>query len=166
MKIIAFVFVLLFANSAQADWQFTKWGMTVEEVLASNKQVTRLLPEGIKKHSHDGTTAALGIPEYKSGNYEFTAIFHFGKASNKLEKIVLKSVRPTLSQMIDIVNSLRGKYGLEFEKDRRYSSDTAISTSEWLGDTMHIKLFSRGSIPMSDLTITYTPRLDENNSGL
>jgi hypothetical protein len=49
MKIAAFLLVLLFAGSAHADWQFTRWGMTVDEVLAAgNKQVERSSEEVIK----------------------------------------------------------------------------------------------------------------------
>jgi hypothetical protein len=42
VRIIVALVALLAASSAQADWQYTRWGMTVEELLASGKGISTI----------------------------------------------------------------------------------------------------------------------------
>jgi hypothetical protein len=110
----------------------------------------------------------LTIPAYKSGQHEFTALFHFGTSSNKLEKVVLQSNAPTYLQKISLTDLLRAKYGddRKTESNSRYGNEFSYSTHEWMSDGTQIRMFVRGSYPVIDLQITYSPRIGEGNKGL
>jgi hypothetical protein len=69
------VFSLLLAaiSAAHADWQYTRWGMTPEEVLtASNGQLKRCDPVACAAHKNK-----YGLPKlfgtYQSGEFKFSA---------------------------------------------------------------------------------------------
>jgi hypothetical protein len=66
---------VLFSSAAHADWQFTKWGMTPEQVIAaSGGQASAVSPTG--------STAAstLARMPFASGDLQFTASFVFDPA--------------------------------------------------------------------------------------
>ncbi len=79
------------------DWQYTKWGMTREQVVEASKG--RATPTGPK-----GTLVA----PYEGGGYQFQASFAFDKTGG------LSSVGLELkdgNQAIALRNALLGKYG-------------------------------------------------------
>ncbi len=82
---IALAFVCLGASAAKADWEYTKWGMTPEQVAGAAKH-------GAKKSSDpspdsNGYITRLVAP-YKSGKFSFEAQFGFD-AADKLSSVTL-----------------------------------------------------------------------------
>jgi hypothetical protein len=58
------------ASAAKADWEYTKWGMTPQQVVSASKNLTR---EGSDLHpDSDGNVSKLIAP-YQSGKLHFEA---------------------------------------------------------------------------------------------
>jgi hypothetical protein len=82
---IALVLVSCGASAAKADWEYTKWGMTPQQVVSAAKNLTRkssdLHPDS------DGNVTKLVAP-YRSGKFSFEAQFGFD-AADKLSSVTL-----------------------------------------------------------------------------
>ena len=89
MKVRFFEIVLALAccgaGTAKADWEYTKWGMTPQQVVSASKNLTR---EGSDLHpDSDGNVSKLIAP-YQSGKFLFEAQFGFD-AADKLASVTL-----------------------------------------------------------------------------
>jgi hypothetical protein len=89
MKVRLFEIVLALAccgtSTAKADWEYTKWGMTPQQVVSASKNLTR---EGSDLHpDSDGNVSKLIAP-YQSGKFLFEAQFGFD-AADKLASVTL-----------------------------------------------------------------------------
>ena len=81
---IALALVCSAASAAQADWEYTKWGMTPAQVAGAaknTKKSTDLHPDS------DGNVTRLVAP-YKNGKFLFEAQFGFD-AADKLSSVTL-----------------------------------------------------------------------------
>lgn len=76
------------AGPAAADWQYTQWGMTPDQVTAASSQAAQPNPD--RKLDADGLTAALTAP-YQGAAIPFKAVFLFDP-SNKLQVVTLHPV--------------------------------------------------------------------------
>jgi hypothetical protein len=87
MKLFAIVLALVAcgASAAKADWEYTKWGMTPQQVAGAAKNLARkssdLLPDS------DGNVTKLVAP-YRSGKFSFEAQFGFDPA-DRLSSVTL-----------------------------------------------------------------------------
>ena len=87
MKLFGIVLALVCcgASAAKADWEYTKWGMTPEQVVSAAKNLTRkssdLHPDS------DGNVTKLVAP-YQSGKFSFEAQFGFD-AADRLSSVTL-----------------------------------------------------------------------------
>src|ERR1700721_2662076 len=87
MKLLVIVLALACCavSAAKADWEYTKWGMTPQQVVSASKNVTR---EGSDLHPDiDGNVSKLIAP-YQSGTFHFEAQFGFD-AADKLATVTL-----------------------------------------------------------------------------
>lgn len=66
---------LLIAPMAHADWQYTKWGMTPEQVVAASGGRAKLLPAKQRPRIPPLETAASG--EFQDGALELRTTFSF-----------------------------------------------------------------------------------------
>ena len=82
---IALALVCCGASAAKADWEYTKWGMTPEQVASAAKNRTKkssdLHPDS------DGNVTKLVAP-YQSGKFSFEAQFGFNPA-DRLSSVTL-----------------------------------------------------------------------------
>ena len=82
---IALALVSCGASAAKADWEYTKWGMTPQQVVSAAKNRTRkssdLHPDS------DGNVTKLVAP-YQSGKFSFEAQFGFD-AADRLSSVTL-----------------------------------------------------------------------------
>ena len=108
MIVTTFSFAL--TMPAHADWQYTKWGMSPQQVVTASAGKAKPYPEGPKK-----ATSANGEPLYetlfalhRSGPFSFRASFAFAERRG-LTVVGLTAENP--SDCIDIKNSLISKYG-------------------------------------------------------
>lgn len=76
------------ALPAAANWQYTQWGMTPDQVKAASDDVTQPNPD--RTLDAAGLRAALTAP-YQGAAIPFTAVFLFD-ASGKLQVVTLKPV--------------------------------------------------------------------------
>jgi hypothetical protein len=74
--------MLLIAPAAHADWQYTHWGMTPEQVLAASRGTAQLVPDKDRPRGLPTLTAATGT--YQDGPLPLRVTFQFNTASNGL----------------------------------------------------------------------------------
>jgi len=148
--------VMLTPFPANADWQYTKWGMTVDEVLTASKgKLRRCSVEACKGQTTDKTAAQI-TGEYKAGEFAFAVYALFDKRSNRLSSINLELLNPT--QGHSLVGSVRAKYG-----EPATVSRTPVMTLHVWGDQIdQISIMAIGP----NTTLQYQPRLTESNKGL
>src|SRR6202035_49814 len=73
------------AHAAKADWKYTKWGMTPQEVVSASNNLAK---EGADRHpDSDGNVTKLVAP-YQSGKFSFEAQFGFD-ATDRLASVTL-----------------------------------------------------------------------------
>lgn len=106
MKKILFSCLLLALSSFSfADWQYTRWGMTPDEVIAASNEKME------KFNAPNGSAAGVFLKsKYQSENHTFTAYFSFSRADNKLYMVSLSSTSGGRS-CVDLTKSLIEKYG-------------------------------------------------------
>ncbi len=104
--ISAFAFSFV-STSAFADWQYTKWGMTTEEVITAsgNEASTPSKPDIIE----GGVVEHLLSAPYSTDSLDFTANFWFGKQNNKLKMVELKL--SDVNRCQHLINQLNLIYG-------------------------------------------------------
>jgi len=72
-------------SAAKADWKYTKWGMTPQQVVSASKNLAR---EGSDlRPDSDGNVSKLVAP-YRSGKFAFEAQFGFDEA-DRLSSVTL-----------------------------------------------------------------------------
>jgi hypothetical protein len=75
------------ATPAAADWQYTRWGMSPEQVVAASNGMVQLGPPPQGKTYDNLTGRALG--KHERDGATFLAFFHFD-AANGLAKVALE----------------------------------------------------------------------------
>jgi hypothetical protein len=74
--------MLLTAPAARADWQYTHWGMTPDQVVAASRGTAKLLPAKDRPRLPPMLTAATGA--YQDGPLQLRVTFSFDIATNGL----------------------------------------------------------------------------------
>jgi hypothetical protein len=124
--VISIIAVLLIAQApeAHADWQYTRWGMTPQQVIdASGGQAVKN-----DNVSGDSTDDAQGLLRayYIMGTYKFVAVFLFDRSSGVLTMVQLKLKNLETEAGYDLHAFLWGKYGAPL--DQLDLSDIAATT--------------------------------------
>ncbi|HQV04889.1 MULTISPECIES: hypothetical protein [unclassified Novosphingobium] len=78
--------LLAFATPAAADWQYTRWGMPLDEVIAASSGKATLVPE--EKGKRIRKLQRLAIGSVTEGKAEFQVEFYFDKKKLKLIRYV------------------------------------------------------------------------------
>jgi hypothetical protein len=143
-----------------ADWQYTKWGMKVDQIArASDGQLhvpTR--QEGEAKARNGIAPGLLGT--YQTSTFRFTCELYFQSPTSGLTRVALTAI--DYNQSNSIIESLRGLYGepVEAERDKdggKYRwRDEVHNNSIELYDTPMIRVFS----------VFYTPLRSGSEKGL
>lgn len=108
------LFLFAFAAPAAADWQFTKWGMTPEQVIKKSPvKISKLGADEQAEQEHQALTTEKGMTallesDWASGAFRFHALYRFD-ASRHLSAIDLTILDD--SQARDVANALSQKYG-------------------------------------------------------
>jgi hypothetical protein len=76
MRYLPFLAALVAAPAAPAEWQFARWGMTPEQLVAASGGTAELLPVGKRPRMPPLETAASG--EFKDGAMMLRTTFSFG----------------------------------------------------------------------------------------
>jgi hypothetical protein len=156
-KVVVVTVAASYSNGAEADWQYTRWGMTLDEVLkASNGRMQRCSPLACKgKESENLTPGAFG--PYESGPYKFQAFLSFNSAGG-LAFVNLELLDATSEHSASLVGELHSKYG---KPDS--SSKGLLSYWIWRTPTDQISVLQIGD----DVThLQYKQRTTLENKGL
>jgi hypothetical protein len=147
------------ADVAQADWQYTRWGMRPEEVVAASggKAEKTTAEEKVAMSSQDAKDEPLLKAPYQSGRYQFIAFFHFDKKSGRLSSVNLELQNTEFGR--ELLGSLRQKYGKP-DSDRE---DQYLNLVVWRknGDqTSYIGIVGKS------FSVHYQPLNTKDNEGL
>lgn len=163
----ALILVILGASlyspgAANAHWQFTRWGMTPEAVIAASKgTATATTPEerDSQRESRSGLAPVLKAP-WQSGKFRFTAFFFF-EPESELARISLKLEDPSLA--LELIGALRGKYG---EPDSKSESEV-FELLVWRTRDDQVSCLRVGtSLATVTASVRYQPRVSEHGRGL
>jgi hypothetical protein len=147
MKLFSVMIELLFIHSflippAFADWQYTRWGMSSDEiVLASNGAACKI--EGKEQEQKSGarfTTLAIG--KFSTGPFEFEVSFRTAKGGAALKTVRLNLRNP--DQYQELWNAISAKYGKGEVLPKE--SDGAIERVRWYTQT-DIIILQRVKVP-------------------
>jgi hypothetical protein len=110
IRIVALlVFSAIFPHLAVADWQYTRWGMTADQIVTASNGAARKLAGTEQEVQSGATFTALAVATFKTGPFDFAVSFRADKGGN-----TLKTVRLTLGnryQYQDLSNAFSAKYG-------------------------------------------------------
>lgn len=149
---------LVGSSPAAADWQYTKWGMTPEEVVAASAGAARQTTPS-EDDGSDGVVT-LAMADYVASGFEFSAHFAFSRKDRRLAEITLLLDEP--SQCFELKGAL----------ERRYGSPTSargglLAVTSWFPQsaTDAVELHAFGDSEVLFCHLIYKPRLN-SDSGL
>lgn len=94
--VTAVALLALFPGNALADWQFTRWGMTVDEVRdAANKKAVPLVKFPHLESDRKGNTARLWIEKHRVFGLDLAVTLFFRPADSVLAKLTLCTTDPS-----------------------------------------------------------------------
>jgi hypothetical protein len=118
---IALALACCCASVAKADWTYTKWGMTPQQVISASKNLARegsdLSPDS------DGNLSKLVAP-YQSGKFPFEAQFGFD-ATDRLSSVTLVLKDQSASMDMDM--------GADMKMDQGDCHDLQVSVNAEFG---------------------------------
>ena len=129
MKLLGIVLALACcaASAAKADWEYTKWGMTPQQVVSASKNLAK---EGSDLHpDSDGNVTKLVAP-YQSGKFSFEAQFGFD-AADRLSSVTLvlkdKSTHMDMDSMDMDDKSMQMHMHMQMDADQGICHDLDVS---------------------------------------
>ena len=124
-------------SSAFADWQFTRWGMTAEEIVAASSGRAQLIPEGDREGKSTSSYDAIALSKFFSGPFKFDVTFGARKGELTLDTVSLKLEDPTGYRQLR--ETLNAKYGPGREEKPR-NKQVKITRTIWNSETDTIVL--------------------------
>lgn len=150
------VVTLTLTTPAKADWQYTHWGMTPDQVAkASGGNVS--VGSGTPGDKYEGADIGA-VGTYTSGEHQYDAVFYF--KNDRLIDIHLKLKNATKKQWLVLKNSLDDLYGKPFKEIQYLMS---LTTYHDKSKNNRVDLFMIGD---DSVTLEYRPLKDESASGL
>jgi hypothetical protein len=149
------VIPIVWPVATSADWQYTHWNMTPEQVIAASQGTAQATSKQEHKNKRLGSETPLLKAKWISGELQFVAYFYFN--SNKLTTVSLELQNP--EHEATLVRSLKLKYG-EPKSERRLS---VARTMTW-----RTAMDTIGFIKVTDgpPEVRYSPRSTANTKGL
>ena len=145
--------VILRPLSAHGDWQYARWGMTVEEIVAASAGVARAYPKDLQK-SYRGFDNLAAAP-YEAWGFSFMARFMFSSDDGRLAGVDLDVAS---SQCADLEDTLRGRYGAPESEQNTFVH--SVFTWRDITEGNHISLLRLGSRLAPDFcSLRYRPLL-------
>jgi len=147
-------------GTAQADWQYTKWGMTVSQAQAASQgQLKPCTQQDGKGQTTEKSTALLYGP-YRSGEFSFTSFLFFNKSSNKLDHVSLKLIDSLKSN--ELIGAVRSRYG----EPSSHSKSALMDVWMWHEKTDQVSILVIGNGATATAELMYQPRITSSNRGL
>jgi hypothetical protein len=123
-KFLVFCVPLAFIPQAHADWAYTKWGMTVDQVVAASHGTVTAIPKA-QQQTLEGAhvvTAAQGT--YTEGDLRLRTAFQFDTENGGLRCILYAPQSPSQDTLLK--QSLVQRYGTP-----QQSSIVSLETLTW-----------------------------------
>lgn len=117
--------LFLLVSPAFADWQYTKWGMTLHEVINASGNRVVPIPEAEQPGRSPVLETARLTGSFTSGRFVFDVDFSFDNVTNKLSTVTLELRGLSQCQLLE--QSLRTKYG----KPSEVKDYSAIRMVHW-----------------------------------
>ncbi|TXN08920.1 hypothetical protein FV222_00165 [Methylobacterium sp. WL103] len=155
MRAISIVAVCLLTMPAQADWQYTRFGMTVGEVVAASGGVAKTNTD----RSRDGREfESLLVAPYTGNGFTFTSVFRFDRKTKRLITVELEL--ENTSRCSNLEKNLYQSYHEPIETDK----GIGVVTVTW-HDASKKNIVSLTALPPSFCTVRYDPILVTEPSG-
>lgn len=108
MRSVAIFLIVLATSKAHADWQYTKWGMTPDQVVAaSGGKAVMILPDD-KLAKSDLQSKSKVRADYATNELSFRSYFEFGPSG--LEAVRLKPINDdAIYRANSLIESVYGK---------------------------------------------------------
>ena len=148
---------------AKADWQFTKWGMSVNDVMKASKGIAKVTAADAAPNDKVRLLAKLAMP-YTTGAFAFDATFYFD-AANRLQSVHLELEK---GDRHSLLGSLSAKYGEP--ESQSILSASAAEIDVWRTSIDQIIFSTVGDDRFPEIApvtfLDYRPRSDAANKGL
>jgi hypothetical protein len=120
---------LVMTAVAQADWQFAKWGMSLDQLIAAGKgSVVKTTPEeGRKQEMGAGLGPAVAKSDYASNEIKSSAYYYMKQ--DKLAAVRLLPV--SVSDGPRVAEQLRKTHGRPFEDRQDQIGDCKYKAIKW-----------------------------------
>lgn len=161
--IITATTAIIFTTAASADWQFTKWGMTPDQLKAASTTELKAVSGA------DACSACKPIPlltgDYDAGSFQFRVLYEFANGTS-LSMISLKTpAKSNVWGCNDLFNSLSVRYGQPMWRVPSGLTVGSLPSARWLdpknGNTV---FFLDAAGVLGDCEIEYSPLV--SSSGL
>ena len=159
MRQIVAVSIVLFAlnSPSYADWEYTSWGMSPEQVLAASAGKASK-NDDVEERSTDDAFGLLKAP-HNAGKFKFEVIFLFDKVSNKLTTVNLQLMNHNVGH--DLHGALMTKYGAPISTQ----DDEIVGASVWRDEEQN-NTISWLRIGTDYFSLQYKPIKSEQTEGL
>jgi hypothetical protein len=127
MKFLGIVLALACcgASAAKADWEYTKWGMTPQQVVSASKNLAK---QGSDLHpDSDGNVTKLVAP-YQSGKFPFEAQFGFD-AADTLSSVTLVLKDKSTDMDMDSMEMDDKSMGMDMDQGICHDLDVNLKTA-------------------------------------
>lgn len=161
-RLAAALAMISFALDVCADWQYTRWGMTVDEVAKASNGLAQPYTEASNPKYESAMTARVLLrAPYKAGDFNFTADFLFGKSDDRLARVILRLDGANDIQCARLQGSLKDVYGTPSEVSR----SSMMPTTTWRDAASGINVLY-SSIGTNYCSVNYSPLATKAKSGL
>lgn len=154
--LIALFLVIAFVQPAVADWQYLRWGMTVDQALKASKGRLKSCDRQCYKQDFGENEARLS-GDYSAGSFQFTVHALFNRETSKLSAVTL-NLQDT-EKGYALVKELRSKYG----ETVRPVKPGLLEAYVWRDAKNEITAIIIGGKAAG---LRYQPRISEKNIGL
>jgi hypothetical protein len=142
------------ASAAKADWEYTKWGMSPEQVASAAKNLTRASSD--LRPDSDGNVTRLVAP-YHDGKFSFEAQFGFN-AADRLSSVTLVLEDKTAGMGMGMDMGMSTDMGADMNIDQGGCHDLLVSVKTKFGPPQGGR-----SAHMQYIIETWQDRKNKNN---
>jgi hypothetical protein len=143
---------LFAAFPAASDWQYTKWGMSIDQAIgASGNKLRPANPQEQRNATVNGVAPGL-VGSHETGSFHFNAALYFAGSGNSLSMVKLKL--QDYSQWPSLLATLRSLYGEPLEQQR---AATGGGTMRWRDEKGRNEIHVLDMAPISTVELNYQP---------
>lgn len=152
---------LLAPIAALADWQWTRWGMKVDEVIAASNASVAPFERAEQPNSR---SLLLAKGKYSALDVEFDANFYFDRNDKGLVLVELMAREATFSKCLKLKSALGDVYGKPDETGR--VAIIRLQTSMWRDTEKRNRVLLAVTESPDSCSLQYSPLVDRAKSGV